>query len=237
MTNTHTITTPTTTRNDAGTHEGTERGTDRGGSRVLPLIGAASLALSPLLLAGGAVTSPPQESDSSADYIASLAADPFLTSLSANFFHYAWVATAVGLVAALTLVRGRRGRALTTVGGIVGVFGSIQMSGLLFNDWFLSALGRELSIDRAVEVWDTMGDPSVTFWLLSSQVGGLLGPVIVFAGLARAGVLSGWLAPLALLPMAAFFLLPGVLGVVVGLVCGAPFYVTAWRILQRSRLA
>lgn len=226
MTNTHTAPVPTTTLTR-------EQPTS---NRVLPLVGAASLALGPVLLAGGSITSPPQESDSSADYITSLAADPFMTSLSANLYHYAWIATAVGLVAAVLLVRGRRGRALTTAGGILGIFGSIQMSGLLFNDWFLSALGRELSIDKAVEVWDTMGDPSITFWLLSSQVGALLGPVIVYAGLARAGVLSWWLVPLALLPMVAFAAVPGVVGIVLGLACGAPSYVVAWRILQRSRL-
>lgn len=206
--------------------------------RRLQLLGGLAMATGPLLVLGGAVTSPPQEDGSAGAYIESLGADPFVSAVSANLFHYAWVALAFAALAAIGLVRGRRGRGLTLVGGLAAAFGSIQMSGLLYSDWVLVAMHEHLSLDQAVAVFtDVTSAPSIAVWLLSAKLFALLGYPLLFAGLARAGVLSWWLVPVSLLPMVAFGVIGGVLGLAAGLACYAPNFVVAARLVQRSRLA
>lgn len=158
--------------------------------------------------------------------------------MSANLFHYSWVAFAFAALAAIGLVRGRRGRVVTLVGGLTAAFGSIQFTGVLYSDWVLAALDNELSMAQAVAVFEaTSGAPSVAIWLASAKVFGLLGFPLLFAGLARAGVISWWLVPLSLLPMVAFGVIGGVAGLVAGLVCYTPNFVVAQRLLQRAGLA
>lgn len=207
-------------------------------SRLLgALAGLASFA-APLLFVGGAVTSPPQESNAADDYVASLAADPWLSGLSANLFHYSWVLFAFAALAGIGLVRGRRGRALTTAGGLAAAFGSIQFTGLLYSDWMNVALGSHLTIADAVAVFESVSAaPSMVAWMLSAKVFGLLGFPVLYAGLARAGVLSWWLVPLSLLPMVAFGVIGGPVGIALAVACYAPSYVVGVRLVQRARLA
>jgi len=194
--------------------------------------------LKPLLFLAGAATSPPQENGSAEAYIDSLGNDPFLTAMSANFFHYSWVLFAFGALACLGLVRGRRGRTLTMVGALAAAFGSIQFTGLLYSDWVLEALDNQLSMSQAVSIFEQVnGSVSLTIWLMTAKLFGLLGFPVLFAGLARAGVISWWLVPVSLLPMVAFGVIGGVVGIVVAVACYAPNFLVAQRILQRSRLA
>lgn len=214
-------------------------------SRVLAVLGGVSLALAPLLLTGGTLTSPPQDSDSSVDYVESLGRDPFLTHLSGGLYHYGWVLFAFGLLAAMALVRGRRGRVLTLIGGLGGAFGAIQISGMILGDWFNGASARTVPVEQAGAILDTVSaSPSLQVWMMSGQVGALLLPVLLFLGLARAGVISWWIAPLSLLafvggPVAAGLVGGGVMGVAVtvvaSLVCNLPVFVTAARLVTRGR--
>ena len=233
MTTTAPVTTPTTdtvlaSRAPAGP----------GPSPLLGVLAGLASITAPLLFVGGAVTSPPQESGAADDYIASLAADPWLSGLSANLFHYSWVLFAFAALASIGLVRGRRGRALTTVGGLAGAFGAIQFTGLLYSDWMNVALGSRLAMADAVGVFEQVGAaPSMVFWMLSAKVLGLLGFPVLYAGLARAGVISWWLVPLSLLPMVAFGVIGGPLGIALAVACYAPSYVVGVRLVQRARLA
>jgi hypothetical protein len=229
MTNTQPVavatagTTPTTTAHPGG--------------RVTTLLGGAALLLAPVLMAGGAWTSPPQDTARPQDYVESLARDPGLTALSAALFHYSWVLFAFGALAAMTLVRGNRGRRLTVVGGLAAAFGSVQLSGLLLSDWFLGGMGRHISLDQAVTVFEEANaDPHFAVWMVSAKVGALLGYPVLYAGLARAGVITWWLVPLSLLSIAAFWLVPGAAGIAVGLACYAPAFVTGARLVQRGRM-
>ena len=228
-----TSTTIDTTTATVGSHQ--PAGEPRNG-RLSVLAGAASVA-APLLLAAAAWTTPPQVDDSNEAYVASLAADPTLTAISANLYHYSLVLSAFAALAAVGLVRGRRGRGLAVVGGLLASFGCIQLSGLVYNDWWLAALGNELSVEQAADLFGVMGDPSVTAWLVTGQLLPFLGFLVLYAGLARAGVLSWWLVPLSLFPMIAFALIGGVAGILVGTACAAPAFVTGWRLVQRGRLA
>ena len=206
-------------------------------SGTLGALGGVALAMSSVLFVAGAATSPPQDDGSAGAYIESLGADPFLTGLSANLFHYSWVLAAFGAIAAIGLVRGRRGRALTVIGGLAAAFGSIQFSGLLYSDWVLPALDHQLSAATAVSVFEEItGAPSVAVWLLSAKVFGLLGFPVLYAGLARAGVIAWWLVPLSLLPMIAFGVVGGPVGITLAVLCYAPSYVVGWRLVQRNRV-
>ncbi len=207
-------------------------------ARLLGVLAGLASVAAPLLFIGGAATSPPQESNAADDYIASLAADPWLSGLSANLFHYSWVLFAFAALASIGLVRGRRGRALTTAGGLAAAFGSIQFTGLLYSDWMNVALGNHLAMTDAVTVFENVSAaPSMVVWMLSAKVFGLLGFPVLYAGLARAGVISWWLVPLSLLPMVAFGVVGGPLGIVLALACYAPSYVVGVRLVQRARLA
>lgn len=213
------------------------RGDRTPGSSALGPLGGVALALSSLLFVGGAATSPPQADGSAGAYIESLGADPFLTGLSANLFHYSWVLAAFGALAAIGLVRGRRGRRMTVVGGLAAAFGSIQFTGLLYSDWVLAALDQQVSPGTAVSVFEQVtGAPSVAIWLMSAKLFGLLGFPLLYAGLARAGVISWWLVPLSLLPMVAFGVLGGPLGIALAVLCYAPSYVVGWRLVRRRGL-
>lgn len=223
--------------------------------RPVQLIAGAALLVTPLLIVGGILTSPPQESRSTADYIESLARDPWLSSVSATLLHHGWVAMAFGLVVAMGLVRGRRGRVLTLIGGVLGGFSAVQMSGLLLNDYFLVALGTHLSSADAVGVADAMmvqGDLLSALWWQTGK-GAILLPVFLYAGLARAGVISWWVVPLSLFPMVAPYVVMGlvggsagqligasflglVAGGVVGLICYLPTVLVGVRLINRSRL-
>jgi hypothetical protein len=208
-----------------------------GQSGLLGALGGVALAMSSLLFVAGAATSPPQDDGSAGAYIESLGADPFLTGLSANLFHYSWVLATFGAIAAIGLVRGRRGRVLTVLGGLGAAFGSIQFTGLLYSDWVLAALDHQLPAATAVSVFEEVtAAPSVVVWLLSAKVFALLGFPVLYAGLARAGVITWWLVPLSLLPMIAFGVVGGPLGLALAVLCYAPSYVVGWRLVQRNRV-
>ncbi|MCM3845703.1 hypothetical protein ND486_05760 [Pseudonocardia sp. DR1-2] len=215
--------------------------TDRAAASVWPLrIAGGLLVLTPLLVAGGFATSPPQASDSGSDYAASLGADPVITGISAAFLHYGWVALVFGAFAAVAMVRGRRGRGLTTVGAAATAFGAVQMSGLLLSDHYLASMSNRVGPDVAGAVLESLdaGVPWVQVWLLTGKVFGLLGPAVLMAGLARAGVIGWWAVPGWL---AMWFLAP-MLGSMVGVVataaltvlCGAPLVVLGVRMIRRG---
>lgn len=224
--------------------------------RPINLVGGVAMLATPLLIIGGELTSPPQASRGMADYIGSLARDRFLTSVSASLLHYGWVTMALGLVVAMTLVRGRQGRILTLVGGIVGGFTAVQMSALMLNDYFLASLGNNLALGDAVKVAESMmvhGDAASQLWWQSGKLA-ILAPVLLYVGLARAGVISWWLAPLALFPMVGPYVVMGlvggasdqlidsdalglVAGGLTGLICSAPTFLVGLRLISRGRLA
>ncbi|RBY84600.1 hypothetical protein [Blastococcus sp. TF02A-30] len=206
------------------------------GARLLPIAGGALIAGS-LLYVAGMATSPPQDSMANADYIAALARDEGRTALSALLLHYGNLVMALAWLAAPALVRGRRGGATTITGALLSAVGLVSVTGMVLYDFWTGAIGRHLEPGAALALFeDVSGSPAVavvgTLTLL-----GLLGPLVVLAGLARAGVTSWWLfAPavaalvasasmaFAPLPFAAFALVGAVPTVVVGL-----------RMIQRSR--
>ncbi len=213
-----------------------ERPARSAGSRLLPIAGGALIAGS-LLYVTGMATSPPQDSMSSADYIAALGRDEGRTALSAMLLHYGNMALALAWLAAPALVRGRRGSATTIVGALLSAVGLVSVTGMVMYDYWTGAIGRELDPGTALALFENVsGSPAVAV-AGTLTLFGLLGPLVVYAGLARAGVTSWWLvvpavaalaASMAMafspLPFAAFALVGAVPAVVIGL-----------RMIQRSR--
>ncbi len=159
-----------------------------------------ALAAFPVLFTVGMIFSPQQTEPGEAGYILSLAADPTTSIISAAFLHYAWVALALGVMGVVGLVTGRRGRTWVAIAAVVVAFGAVQMSGLLLSDWFLIGMGDTLPIAEAVAVNEAAKQGiALTTWLLSAQVGAMLGIPALTLGLARARVVSWWIAPLPVL--------------------------------------
>lgn len=225
------LTTPTAT-----TAARAERPARSAGARLLPIAGGALIAGS-LLYVAGMATSPPQDSMANADYIAALARDEGRTALSAMLLHYGNMALALAWLAAPALVRGRRGGATTIVGALLSAIGLVSVTGMVMYDYWTGALGRALDPAAALSLFeDVSGSPAVAV-AGTLTLFGLLGPLVVYAGLARAGVTSWWLfvpavaalgASMAMafspLPFAAFALVGAIPAVVIGV-----------RMIQRSR--
>lgn len=209
-----------------------------GAHPLVPAVAGIALIAFPVLETAGAVTAPPK-GDGPDAYLASLGADPALTWLSASLLHYSWVLFALGVLAAIGLVRGRRGRLLTSVVAVVTSFSAIQLSGLVLGDWYGAAIDRALPAGRATAVFDgATADPWSAVWLLSGQLVGFAGVLLVVVALARAGVLSWWLLALPVAGLVALIALGPVLGAVgfgIGtLIGGAPMAVVGLRLLQRG---
>ncbi|MGY1651588.1 hypothetical protein [Geodermatophilus sp. SYSU D01119] len=206
------------------------------GSTMLTLAGGAMVAGS-LLYVAGLATSPPQASPADADYIASLAADPGQTAVSALLLHYGNMALALAWLAAPALVRGRRGRIPTIVGALLSAIGLVTVTGMVLYDFWTGGIGQELPADTALALFESVqGAPAVavvgTVTLL-----GLLGPLVGFSGLARAGVISWWLlvpAVACLVASAALTFTP-LLHAGFALVGAVPAVVVGARMVQRRR--
>ncbi len=161
------------------------------GSLLLPIAGGA-LVVGSLLYAAGMVTSPPSDSMSDADYIASLARDEGQTALSAVLLHYGNLAIGLAWLAAPALVRGVRGRIATLTGALMSALGMVTVAGLVLSDFWTGAVGRLLDAETAGAVF-TEAQTGGLGVISTVMLLGLLGPLIGYAGLARAGVVSWWL--------------------------------------------
>lgn len=211
----------------------------------LRIAAGAALIAFPVLELAGMVTSPSQEGDSDAAYVASLGADPALTALSAGLLHYSWVAFALGVLATIGLVRGRKGRVATAVAAVVTSFSAIQLSGMLLGDFYASSLARALPLDQATAIFMAPdADLWYSTWLQSGRFVGFVGVPLLVAALARAGVISWWWLAAPVAGFAGMFVLPAataalgvgdLVGVGIGMFVGAlPMVVIGLRLIQRA---
>jgi len=182
-------------------------------------------------------TSPPQDSPEAVDYIASLARDPFQTALSALLLHYGDMLTGVGLLAAPALVRGIKGRWLTVIAALLSAFGLLTVAGEVLYDFWGQSIGQNLDPDTAVTVFNQVWTTGPIPVLDGISIVGLLGPLLVYAGLARAGVISWWWLAVAVGTMALAFSIPftPLLFGAITLVGGAPTVWVGLRMVRRTR--
>ncbi|WP_188188983.1 hypothetical protein [Nonomuraea sp. SYSU D8015] len=224
---THTAATPADARPDRA-------------SRFLRRAGAAALIASPLLMLAGMITAPPQDSASAADYVTSLARDPFLTELSAILLHYGLIAGALGALAVPGLVRGRKGRWPTLLGALAAAVGLLNVSGAVRDDWWRMVIGRQLPLGDAVRISDTVdGSAFMPLWS-GTEILAFLGLLGLSAGLARAGVVGWWLPAIYLAAFVGMMFIPIDLTYVAGIVFALlflPLGVAGARVFQRERAA
>lgn len=204
----------------------------------LRALAGGALVAGTVLFAAGLATSPPQDSEAKADYIASLARDETLTEVSALLLHYGNLAMGVGVLAAATLVRGRRGARLTLIGSLLAALAFLNTSGLIFADWWNMTAGRQLTPEQAVALFEGVyGSPLFVFWTGTEPLA-LLGPVLLLAGLARAGVLRWFHAPWFVGGVAALFAMAVLSPVLAGalvLIGFWPLALIGIRLVQRHR--
>lgn len=213
-----------------------ERPARSAGSRLLPIAGGALIAGS-LLYVTGMATSPPADSMSDADYIASLARDEGRTALSAMLLHYGNLALALAWLAAPALVRGRRGSTTTIVGALLSAIGLVTVTGMVQFDYWTGAIGSELDQATALALFETVNGSVGVAVAGTLTLLGLLGPLVGFSGLARAGVISWWLlvpAVVALVVSMATPFSPLLFGAY-ALVGAVPTVVVGLRLVQRNR--
>jgi hypothetical protein len=214
-------------------------GQQRRPSRALQLAAAGALIAGPVLWALGMATSPQQASMADADYISSLTRDTTITQVSALFLHYGNLAIALGILAAPGLVRGSRGRRLTVIGAIATAIGFANVSGMVLSDWWNASAGTHLPMDQAVEVFRGFKQGSLLAFWDGTEPLSLLGPVLLLAGLARAGVWGWWTIGLMLAGVAGLMVFGATAPVVAAamvLVGFSPFALVGVRLVQRSRL-
>ncbi|MGV9776973.1 hypothetical protein [Streptosporangium sp. NPDC003464] len=206
--------------------------------RFLRRAGGAALISSPLLILGGMMTCPPQDSNSTVDYITSLARDSFLTELSAMLLHYGLIAGALGALAVPGLVRGRKGRWPALFGALATALGLLNVSGAVRDDWWRMVAGQQLPIDVAARISDTV-DASAFMPLWSgTEMFAFLGLLSLCVGLARAGVVGWWLTAAYLGAFVGMMFIPVSLTYVVGGVFAMlylPLAVAGMRTFQRER--
>jgi hypothetical protein len=100
---------------------------------------------------------------------------------------------------------------------------------MVMYDYWTGAIGRELDPATALSLFENVSGSAAVGVAGTLTLFGLLGPLVVYAGLARAGVVSWWLfvpavaalvasmsMPFTPLPFAAFALVGAVPAVVIG---------------------
>ncbi|WP_336923141.1 hypothetical protein [Aquipuribacter sp. SD81] len=206
--------------------------------RAMRLAGASALVAGPLLFVAGMVTSPDMAGEGAADYVTSLARDEVLTQVSALFLHYGNLLMGLGFLAAPLLVRGRRGRGLTVLGALVSAVAFLNQAGALLSDWWIMELGRTLDLAQAAALSESaLAHPLLQVWF-GTEVLCAVGPVLLLAGLARAGVLHWVTVPWLVLGVVGGFALGGTQPLLLAgllLVALAPFALIGVRLFQRVR--
>jgi hypothetical protein len=215
-----------------------ERPARSAAARLLPIAGGALIAGSVLYIAGMA-TSPPADSMSDADYIASLARDEGRTALSALLLHYGNMALALAWLAAPALVRGRRGGTTTIVGALLSAVGLVTVTGYVLYDFWTGAVGRELAPDTALALFESVASSPSQAIVGTLTLLGLIGPIVGYSGLARAGVIRWWLVAPAVVALVASMATPfsPLVFAAYAVVGAVPAVVIGLRMIQRSRIA
>lgn len=160
--------------------------------RLLPTLGGvATLAGTALFLVGAAIA--PTMGDGPSAIAESMARHP-TAGVSALVLHYGNLVLAGGMLALPFLVRGRRGAVLAVVGALLAALSFGNTSGLLSTDfWQIGLAGR--SPEEVTALTDAVLGQA---WMVPWTATAMLLPlalVLLFVGLARAGVLGWWTVP------------------------------------------
>jgi len=207
--------------------------------RALRATAGAVLVAAPVLWGLGMWTSPSAAGTSDTDYVTSLGVDGTMTQVSALFLHYGNLFIGLGVLAAASLLRGRRGSVLTVLGSVLTALGFTNMAGMLLSDWWNLSAVQNLPVETAAKVFSGFKDSSLLFVWDGTEMFSLLGSVILLAGLARAGVLGWWTIAVMVAGTAGLMFIPWdlpQLSAVAVLLGFSPFAMIGFRLLGRARI-
>jgi len=151
--------------------------------------------------------------------------------------HYGNIALGLGWLAVPALVRGRMGRMPSIIGALLAAIGLVTVAGNVLFDFWTGAIGRELDHDAAVALFEAVAASPGVAIVGTVTLLGLLGPLVIYVGLARAGVTSWWLLAPAIASLAASAALTFTPLLYAGfaLVGAVPAVVIGLRMIQRTR--
>ncbi|QZY29600.1 hypothetical protein [Nocardioides coralli] len=122
-------------------------------------------------------------------------------SLGFKWSYALWMAPAMLLA---PLIRSR-GAALATLAAVIGFLGMTTLPGLLFVDWYDSAVGQHFGVDGTEAVNDTMGAMwGVPYFTLPGIIGLFLALPLAMLAAWRAGLTRWWGLVAAVLAIAVF---------------------------------
>lgn len=164
------------------------------GRRAISVRRAAIVAapvLAGILATVGAIADPAPGEDGRA-LIEAYAAEPDrvqIKSLAYHFSYAMWVPIVFGIVA---LVR-RRGSALANVAGLLGILGVTTMPGFVVADFFDSAAGREVGVEVAFGIGESVSEMWALPLMASTGAFGFILALPLAVGAAwRAGLVPWW---------------------------------------------
>ena len=207
--------------------------------RGLRIAAGLALVAAPLLWAAGMATSPSAASTADIDYVTSLGRDGTMTQVSALFLHYGNLLIGLGVLASVSLLRGRRGARLTAVGALLTSLGFTSVAGMLLSDWWNLAVVDTVGAETGAEIFGAFKASSLLFLWNGMELFSMLGVIALLVGLARAGVLSWWVLGVFAAGVVGLIMIPWdlpVLAAGVVLVGFSPFALIGLRLLQRARL-
>ena len=125
------------------------------------------------------------------------------------------------------------------IGTLAAVLTMLNISGAVKDDWWRMEIRQTVPMEVAVRISDAVDASALLApWRDVSMIG-FLGLVLVYVGLARAGVIGWWAPAVYGVPLVGMFTVPVSLTLVYGLVFTAlfaPLAVVGVRAIQRSTL-
>ena len=119
----------------------------------------------------------------------------------------------------------------------MAALGLVTLAGNVLFDFWTGAIGRELDAGTALALFETVEGSAGVAVVGTVTLFGLLGPLVAFGGLARAGVTSWWLLAPAVAALAASAALPfsPLLYAGFALVGAVPLVLVGMRMIHRDR--
>jgi hypothetical protein len=177
--------------------------------QVYPMIARVAAVLTPLgvaLAAASTLADPTSPEPEPRGMYVAYGADPAGVDIAATLLHQGVLAMGVGLLLAGLAPAAGRGRVLAGVGGALAAIGFLDLSGTVVEDWLDAHLSALLGPDQAMALGQAALDaPGFSVGVeLPVLAGATVGPIVLTAGLARAGLLPWWILALPVLAAGLF---------------------------------
>src|SRR3712207_1859585 len=161
----------------------------------------------PLVALVGGLVTPWEESDTTAAYLASMAASPVRAQVSAVLLYFGYLLIAVGIFGMLHLLR-RRAVVLGHVAGVLAIWGWVTLPGLLSVDFYDLSLGQSADRGAAIAISDRAAGFAGAAVMGFPVLVGFIGLVLLCVALWRARFAPVWVPVTLLAGFAVTFVAP-----------------------------